>query len=166
MKDTAILHENASFTAKRQLRDAIASHAFTSGFSAALIDALARFAMAKNFVRDETIFEQGDIANRFYLINSGYVCISSESRAGREVEIETIGAGDVLGWSWLFEPQKWQFDARALGNTETLFFYGTPLLAHLEENPDLGFELMSAMTGVVVRRLQKTREKLLQPSTD
>ena len=27
--------------------------------------------------------------------------------------IETLHRGDVVGWSWLFEPYRWEFDARA-----------------------------------------------------
>lgn len=145
----------------KNLRDAIAEHPFSEGFSTELLDALARFAMAKTFLEDEVIFEQNDMANRFYLINTGQVRISIAPTIGAEFEIETIGAGDVLGWSWLFEPLKWQFDATTVSETETIFFYATPLLAYLEDHPDQGFELMKAMTGVVVRRLKKTREKLL-----
>jgi hypothetical protein len=43
------------------------------------------------------------------------------------VLIESIGAGSVLGWSWLFLPYYSHFDARAVSPVKTIFFYGTRL---------------------------------------
>ena len=40
--------------------------------------------------------------------------------------IETIEAGEVLGWSWLFPPYRWHFDARALAPVRATAFDGDP----------------------------------------
>lgn len=143
------------------VRSLIAKHPFLADLDSDSLDALSKFAMERIFENGTLIFEQGDTASRFYLINSGNVLVSSEARSGEKVEIEMLGAGDVLGWSWLFEPFQWQFDAQAVGETETIFFYATPLLAYLEENPALGYELMRRVAAITIRRLQKTREKLV-----
>ena len=31
--------------------------------------------------------------------------------------VETLHTGEVLGWSWLFPPYRWTFDAQALTTT-------------------------------------------------
>ena len=36
------------------------------------------------------------------------------ARRAARVTIETLEAGEVVGWSWLFPPYRWHFDARAL----------------------------------------------------
>ncbi len=142
----------------------IAQHPFLAELDPAHLAVLSDYAMERTFADGELIFQQGDTANRFYLINSGSVRITSRDTTGTPVEIESVGQGDVLGWSWLFEPRQWQFDAHAVGETKTYFFYGTPLLVQLEENPAMGYELMKRMAAVTIRRLQNTREKLLSRS--
>jgi CRP-like cAMP-binding protein len=123
---------------------------------------LADCAMPINFKPGELIFREGDPANRFYLIHNGLVELQSRTGPRSVTRIDTVGAGEVLGWSWLFPPYFWHFDARAVEPTEAIFFYGTPLRAECEADHDLGYELMKRMAEVVTRRLQATRKQLLK----
>jgi hypothetical protein len=68
----------------------------------------------------------------------------------------------VLGWSWLFPPYLWHFDARAVTPPKAIFFYGTRLRELCEENHDLGYELMKRVSEIVIRRLQATRRELVE----
>ena len=68
----------------------------------------------------------------------------------------------MLGWSWLFPPYYWHFDARALEPTTAIFFYGTRLREQCEQDHDFGYEIMKRMTQVVIQRLQATRKQLLK----
>ena len=54
------------------------------------------------------IFKEGDVANRFYLIRSGKVVLESADKDEAPMLVQTIGADEVLGWSWLFPPYRWQ----------------------------------------------------------
>jgi CRP/FNR family cyclic AMP-dependent transcriptional regulator len=104
------------------------------------------------------IFRKGDTANRFYLIESGKVAL--ESSAGDQViRIEEVGGGDLLGWSWIFPPFVWHFDARAIEPTTAIFLYGI-LREHCEADPALGYALFKRMSEVMMRRLQAARVKL------
>ena len=140
----------------------IAEHPFLHDMKPAHLAALAEFAMPTQFAAGELIFQQGDTANRFYLIRSGRVQLSAAAGADRRVLAQTIGAGEVLGWSWLFPPYEWHFDARAVEETEAIFFYGTVLRARCEDDHDLGYELMLRVATVVMQRLQSTRDQLLK----
>ena len=75
--------------------------------------------------------------------------------------IETIEAGEVIGWSWLFEPYRWHFDARALSAVRATAFDGACLRAKCETDPALGYALMSRFAQVLIERLQWTRLRLL-----
>jgi CRP-like cAMP-binding protein len=119
-------------------------------------------AMMMFYQPGEVIFREGDPANRFYLIQKGKVTIESSRRESEPVSIQTIGPGDVLGWSWLFPPYYWHFDARAVELTEAIFFYGTQLREQCERDHGLGYELMKRMTSVIIHRLQATRRHLLE----
>ena len=101
------------------------------------------------------------MANRFYLIETGKVVLESGEGFGDPVVVETIGAGDLLGWSWMFPPYVWHFTARAVEPTEAIFFYGTILREYCERDPALGYELFKRMAPVMLNRLQLARRKML-----
>lgn len=138
----------------------VAAHPFLVGMSAHHIRLLADCAMRSHFKSGQVIFCEGEIANRFYLIERGKVALES-STLGEPVRIDEIGDGDLLGWSWLFPPYAWHFTARALENTTAIFFYGTVLREYCEKDHSLGFELFKRLSTVMLRRLQGSRRKLL-----
>ena len=145
----------------KTLETSIADHPFLKGMSADHLKILADSAMLAEFKDGEVIFREGDPANRFYLIEEGQVVLESRKQDRPPIRIQTIGAGDVLGWSWLFTPYYWNFEARALEPSRAIFFYGTRLRDKCEEEHGFGYELMKRMSAVMLQRLQATRKKLL-----
>ena len=75
--------------------------------------------------------------------------------------VDTISAGDLLGWSWMFLPYVWYFTARALEPTSALFFHGTILRQYCERDHSLGFELLKRAAAVMSRRMQRARDRML-----
>jgi CRP/FNR family transcriptional regulator, cyclic AMP receptor protein len=146
------------------LRPAIAGHPFFRHLNESQLDILADCAMQIKFRSGDVIFQQGDVANRFYLIERGSVALQADQPGHGTIPIQTLGAGDILGWSWLFPPHIWRFSARAVEPTEAIFFYGTWLRARCEQDPGLGDELMRRMARVVVERLQATQMQLVEIS--
>jgi CRP-like cAMP-binding protein len=67
----------------------------------------------------------------------------------------------VLGWSWLFPPYRWHFDARALELTRAIALDGKCLREKCEEDHDLGYELVKRVAQIIMERLQATRLQLL-----
>jgi CRP-like cAMP-binding protein len=147
--------------ARNELLNAIAAHPFCRGLDEKMIRTLSDSAMLIDFAKDQLIFREGDMANRFYLIRVGKVALESRSQNQEPVLVQHIWAGDVLGWSWLFSPYYWHFDARAVEPTKAIFLYGTRLREQCEENPALGFALMKRISKVVIDRLQATRRQLI-----
>jgi len=148
-------------TAPPDLADIIARHPFLEGLSPHHCRLLADCAMYTRFTPGELIFREGDPANRFYLIQKGSVSLEAHLKPGTVSRIQTVGAGEVLGWSWMFPPYYWHFDARAIEPTEAVFFYGTPLRTECEDDHDIGYELVKRMAQVMMRRLQATRRQLV-----
>ena len=91
--------------------------------------------------------------------------LESGEQFGQPMGMETIGAGDLLGWSWMFPPYVWHFTARAVEPTGAIFFYGTILREYCERDPSLGYELFKRMAPVMLRRLQAARKKMLSIQT-
>jgi CRP-like cAMP-binding protein len=107
------------------------------------------------------ILREGEMANRFYLIESGEVVLESGSEFGEPVIVDRIGAGDLLGWSWMFPPYAWHFTARAAKPTKAIFFYGTILREYCERDHSLGYELFKRMAPIMLKRMQAARNKML-----
>ena len=153
-------------TPDKPLAAIIAEHALFNGLAPRYLDLLAEVAMFKEFAADEVIFREGDPANRFYLILDGEVVVESPRADQSPLTVQTIGSNDVLGWSWLFPPYYWHFDARATKPTKAIFFYGTWLRENCERDHDFGYQMMKRMAAVMVERLQATRKRLAQTQTD
>ena len=137
-------------------------HPFLAGLSPEHLRVLASCGMKTAFARGQLIFRQGEIANRFYLIEEGTVALEERTAAGQPAAVQTIGAGSVLGWSWFFPPYQWHFDARPLEDTRAIFFYGSWLRERCEEDPAFGYQLVQRMAKVVIERLQATRQQYLK----
>jgi CRP/FNR family cyclic AMP-dependent transcriptional regulator len=136
---------------------------FFKGLSGQQLDLLYSYSMPVQFPAGKIIFREGQLANRFYLILEGKVALESSMRekGGKPRLVQTLGAGNVLGWSWLFSPYFWHFDARAVKATNAIFIYGTPIRELCETDHDLGYELMKRAAEIVIGRLQAARRRLL-----
>jgi CRP/FNR family cyclic AMP-dependent transcriptional regulator len=144
------------------LKNEIAAAPFFQGMSVRHIEIVAACACRSHFIENQTILRQGETANRFYLIEDGMVELEATTKwGGRRIVAGSIGAGGVLGWSWLFPPYEWQFTARALSETSAIFFYATLLREQCKADPSLGFELFKRMAAEMVKRLQSARMRLL-----
>lgn len=139
-------------------------HPFLVGMNRRRLALLTDCAMAVQFKKGQVIFRESELANRFYLIETGKVTLESGGKEGNPVVIDTIGAGDLLGWSWMFQPYVWRFTARAVEATTAIFFYGTILREYCEADHSLGYELLKRMSLVMDRRMQAARNKMLDRS--
>jgi CRP-like cAMP-binding protein len=136
-------------------------HPFLCGLTPGHIALLTECALPAQFKAGQIIFREGEKAKLFYLIEKGKVVLESKAEFGEPVVIDTIGAGDLLGWSWMMPPYKWRFTARAVQPTEVIYFAGTILRDHCERDHSLGFELHKRLSAVMMKRLQAARKKML-----
>jgi CRP-like cAMP-binding protein len=147
--------------AARGIRDLLAEHPFLADLPDADLDLIAACGRNVHFAADEVIFEEGADADVFFVVRRGRVALSVHSPQGGALTIATIGDGDVLGWSWLFPPYRWHFDAHATTATSAVALDGACLRAKCEDDAALGYRLMQRFAGLVQQRLQETRLQLL-----
>ena len=135
-------------------------HPFVLEFEPRHIERLAALARDVRFDRGHVIFREGDDCSEFYLIVSGLVALEIAA-PGHTFRVQTLFAGDELGWSALLMGSGKQFQAHALERVDALAFEAADLLAACAEDPAFGFALMRRLLAVVAERLQATRIQLL-----
>jgi CRP-like cAMP-binding protein len=135
-------------------------HPFVDQFQPEHIDQLRTLAREVSFDADQVIFHEGDDTHDFYLITKGRVALEIEEPDNHVLRMQTLAAGDELGWSSVLMGRGKYFAARALEPVEALAFDGPTLFAACRKDPAFGFALMYRMLGVVSERLQATRLQL------
>jgi CRP/FNR family transcriptional regulator, cyclic AMP receptor protein len=145
----------------RRLDELLADVPFLAGLGAERLELLAGCAANVHFAEGEVLFREGAPADSFYVVRHGSIALEIFAPPRGRIVVETIGAGEVLGWSWLFPPYRWHFDARALTPIRATAFDGACLRGKCEDDPALGYDLMRRFAQVLMERLQWTRLRLL-----
>ena len=145
----------------KTIDDLLAEHSVFCDLEPAYRKLIAGCARNRVFHGGEMLMKEGDDANEFFAIRKGQVVLAVHMHDRGEVAIETLGAGEIIGLSWLFPPYKVQFDARAVGTVNVIAFDGACLRGKCEADPALGYDLMKRFTRIVTSRLQATRLQFL-----
>jgi CRP-like cAMP-binding protein len=145
----------------KRLEELLAEHPFFQDMDAEYIRIIADCASNVVFAEEEQIFKEGDDANYFYVIRQGRAALEVFVPRRGPVNILSVERGDVLGWSWMFPPYKWHFDARAMELTRAAAFDARCLREKFERDPQLGYELMKRFAQVMLDRLNISRQQLL-----
>ena len=135
-------------------------HPFVAEFEPRHVEKLAALAKEIRFERDQVLFREGDECSEFYLLVTGLIGLEIAA-PGHTFRVQTLFAGDELGWSALLMGRGKHFQARTLERVDALSFEGAELLAACTEDPLFGFTLMQRLLAVVAERLQATRLQLL-----
>jgi CRP/FNR family transcriptional regulator, cyclic AMP receptor protein len=131
------------------------------GLNAEELELLAGCASNIRFREGDPLFREGEPADTFYVVRHGTVALETFVPQLGGVNIQTVEAGEVVGWSWLFEPYRWHLDARALTTVRATAFDAACLRQKCDDDPALGYDLMKRFAQVLIERLQWTRLRLL-----
>jgi len=163
MKTTSALPNAGPATASapeetRVLRiDEIAHLPFFAGLGTEELEEIASHTKYASFAPGATIMTQGDAADRFYIVISGKARVMC-NLPDIQLHVEDIGAGGVIGFSWMFMPEKVHFTSIALEPVKAIFVYGTLLRSAFEEKPRLAYEMATRTGKVMLERLEAVVE--------
>jgi len=139
----------------------LAEHPFFKGLEEPYLQLLVGCASNVRFNAGEVVFREGEEANRFYLIRQGKVAVETFAPGRGPIIMQTLGEGEVLGWSWLIAPYRWRFDGRAVELTRAIALDGECLRGKCEEDHNLGYELMKRVSHVMEKLVEATRLQLV-----
>jgi CRP-like cAMP-binding protein len=139
----------------------LAEHRFFADLPKRDLNLLVSCASNVVFDANKFLFREGELADKFFLIRHGKVAIEIDNPGRGAITVDTLGEGDVLGWSWLIPPYRWHFDAKASELTRAIALDGKCLRGKCDEDHDLGYELLRRFAQVMALRLEATRLQLL-----
>jgi CRP-like cAMP-binding protein len=122
---------------------------------------LAGQATETTFGDGELVARQGSTADRFFLVLDGELVVEIPALTGPSLEVTRLGPGKIFGWSWLIEPYRWHFNARAAGATRLLDFDGRAILKRAEEEPKFGYALLRRFSALMGTRLEAAQRKMM-----
>jgi CRP/FNR family transcriptional regulator, cyclic AMP receptor protein len=112
----------------------------------------------------QRVFEEGSMADRFWLIDAGQVTTDTVVPGGGRLTITVLGRGDVLNLSGLVPPYRTYVGAMASQPMQAYEFDAHAVRAACEEDPALGYELSKRVSRVLVRRLAAVHHRLIKAS--
>jgi len=143
---------------------ALAAHPMLHGMPADHLAVLAGSASDVAFPAGHRLFEEGGSASHFWLLQSGSVALDLHVPGQGRVRIDTVGPGELLGWSWRFAPYRWVFGAIAASPVEAFEFDAQAIRASCASEPEFGHEVTERLARVMAKRLQSTRLRLVNAS--
>jgi CRP-like cAMP-binding protein len=114
-----------------------------------------------SFAARQRLFDEGGSAAGCWLIHSGRIALESVVPGRGPIVVQTLGPGDVLGWSWLVAPNRWHFGAVTMTPVTAVELDTGRLLALMDDDTELCCRLTRGMFEAVLDRLQNTRARLL-----
>ncbi len=139
----------------------VAEHSFFKDFAPSYRALIAGCGRNVQFGAGQLLAKTGDPANQFFAIRHGRTSVELHSADRGPLILQTVEAGDVVGWSWLFPPYRWKFDLRAIEEVRAISFDGECLRGKCERDPAMGYDFMKRFAQVFMERLESARLQLL-----
>jgi CRP-like cAMP-binding protein len=146
---------------KDDLTEIMRQHPFLAGLQDEYMSTLIGCASNVRFAEGAYIIQEGETANKFFMIRTGRVALEIGLPGRAALRIQTVGPGEILGWSWLISPYRWHFGGVAVLETRAIALDGECLRIKCEKEPAFGYEMLKRLSQVMERRLEATRLQLL-----
>jgi len=145
----------------REIAQRLEASDFFRGLAKEHLDWLAEHARETQFEDGQLVARHGDTADRFFLVLAGELVVEVPALTGPAMEVTRLGPDMVFGWSWLIEPYRWHFNARASGETRVLDFDGLAILKRAEDEPKFGYALLRRFSALMGTRLEAAQRRMM-----
>ncbi|MFI2200488.1 Crp/Fnr family transcriptional regulator [Streptomyces sp. NPDC020192] len=114
-----------------------------------------------SFEAGSRLFEEGRRADRFWIVRTGTVALDLHVPGRRPAVIETLGNGELIGWSWHFPPHLWHLGAETMSPVRAWQFDAEAVRRLCAEDAEFGRAIAVWVGQVVAQRLHASRIRLL-----
>ena len=145
----------------KQLTELMKQNRFFGNLPDKYLQLIASFGKISDLSEDSFLAREGTEADQFYVVLSGKLAINIFHPTNGDITVQTIGKGELLGWSWLFPPHMWAFNIKTLKPCQVIAFDGNKVRELCDQDHELGYLFMREFAGVMTARLKATRMQLL-----
>jgi CRP/FNR family transcriptional regulator, cyclic AMP receptor protein len=107
------------------------------------------------------VLMRGEAAERFFVISEGTIALEIASPGHGAVRVLTLHEPELVGWSWLFDPYRWQVDGRAVTDCRLIAIDAPGLREQCNLDPRFGFEIASRLGSDVLVRTGDSWQQIL-----
>ncbi|MFF4572454.1 cyclic nucleotide-binding domain-containing protein [Streptomyces sp. NPDC001410] len=122
---------------------------------------LMRVAREVSFAAGTRLFEEGRRADHFWIVRTGSVALDLRVPGRRPAVIESLGHGELVGWSWHFPPYIWHLGAEATSPVRAWEFDAETVREMCAADPGFGRAVAVWVGRVAAQRLPASRVRLL-----
>ncbi|MET8755338.1 cyclic nucleotide-binding domain-containing protein [Streptomyces sp. NPDC004667] len=122
---------------------------------------LMEHAQEVGFAEGTRLFNEGGVADRFWIMKSGVVTLDLHVPGRQAAVVESLGSGELVGWSWMVRPHQWHLGAEAMTPVRAYQFDAAEVRTLMDADPALGSAVGAWVTQVLAHRLQAARIRLL-----
>ncbi len=145
----------------REIAALLAAHPLFRDFDAEALALLAGCAENVAWRAGATILREGAPADSVYVLRRGDVAVEMAAPGRAPLVVETLHAGDVLGWGWLVTPYRHMADARAVSDVGATRLDAACLRRKCDETPALGYRMFKGWLPHLAARMRAQRLQLL-----
>lgn len=101
--------------------------------------------LRRRYKKGQIIFFEGDVSDKFYIINSGKVKIFKYTKEGKEQILHILSEGDFIGFLSLLKKGKFDFNAEALEDVHVCLLTKDDFDKIVKEAPDISLRILESL---------------------
>jgi CRP-like cAMP-binding protein len=136
--------------------EVLAKAGLFQGVAPEAAEALATSLQYADYVRGDTVFNEGEQGDSLYIVLSGKIKVGRRAADGRQNLIAVMGPSDMVGELSLFDPGPRTATATAVIDTRLARLRKQALRPWLNNRPEIAEQLLR----VLARRLRRTNDAL------
>ncbi len=124
------------------------------------LECIAKIAKLEELGKGASLTHAGAPASNLYLVKEGLVSVLSPGVSGREVAVDEVGPGQVVGWSALTGPYLYTASTVTADKCTLIVLNGNKLRDIFEVNNHIGYRVLKGIGHIVARRITAMEGKI------
>jgi signal transduction histidine kinase len=134
-------------------------------FNDAQLEEVAKLCREESHGNGVKLFEEGDSAEKLYLVLEGKLLLEKKVQLGRsgssrKATVSIQGPGQAVGWSSLVAPHNYTMSGVCIEPARLLAIDGDDMRRLMVRDPEIGRKLMNAISMLVKGRMEATTNML------
>ena len=143
-------------------RDDLKSIVVLSYLNDKMLDKLLPIIDVMMFQEEDVVFQEGDMAVRFYMIKRGKILLEKRLSDKITVSVGSVKANYSFGWSAMLEGESYKSDAIAAETSEIYSVQREKAARLFNEDHSMGFLVSQRLLQVVKKRLDHRTEQFIR----